>query len=109
MVPPFIAYSIWTSLYQRGWTPDIEAYACIHSVHPDTEPRKYAAIKSALATALALLSRDVALAECCKTYRQSCIAYDEAVKQCALETARFDALRQATEAKYTEAAVQLDG
>ena len=93
-VPPFIAHSIWTSLYQRGWTPDTEAYACLHSIHPDTEPRKYAAIASALATTLSLLSRDATLAECCRTYHESCNAHHEAVTQCALEAARLDALRR---------------
>ena len=58
----------------------------------------------AVATALARLTRDAALAECCRAYHASCDVYERAARDHArlmdelmLEAARLDALRRASD------------
>lgn len=102
MVPPCLARSMWASMHRQGWRPGVEAQMRIHDVHPDDEPRKYATLSVAVTTALARLTRDAALAECCRAYQASCDVYERAVHDHArlmdelvFEAARFDALRRA--------------
>ena len=104
MVPPCLARSMWASMYRQGWRPGVEAQMRIHDVHPEDEPRKYATLTVAVTTALARLTHDAALAECCRAYQASCDVYERAVHNHArlmdelvLEAARFDALQRASD------------
>lgn len=104
MVPPCLARSMWASMHRQGWRPGVEAQMRVRDVHPDDEPRKYATLTVAVATALARLTRDAALAECCRAYHASCDVYQRAVcgharlmDELMLEAARLDALRRASD------------
>lgn len=76
----------------------------IHDVHPEDEPRKYATLTVAVATALTRLTRDAALAECCRAYHASRDVYQRAVygharlmDELMLEAARLDTRRRASD------------
>jgi hypothetical protein len=104
MVPPCLARSMWASMHRQGWSPGVEAQMRVRDVYPDDEPRKYATLTVAVATALARLTRDAALAECCRAYHASCEVYQRAVcgharlmDELMLEAARLDTRRRASD------------
>ena len=104
MVPPCLARSMWASMHRQGWSPGVEAQMRVRDVYPDDEPRKYATLTVAVATALARLTRDAALAECCRAYHASRDVYQRAVygharlmDELMLEAARLDTRRRASD------------
>ena len=104
MVPPCLARSMWASMHRQGWSPGVEAQRRARDVYPDDEPRKYATLTVAVATALARLTRDAALAECCRAYHASRDVYQRAVygharlmDELMLEAARLDTRRRASD------------